>query len=62
MPLSVIIGKHLLVEGGAVCLTVVDTNTQNQSWSGSKDERSFCEAGTRSNRFVRQNGEFVTSH
>lgn len=61
MPLSVIKGEHLLVEGGAVRLTVVDKNAQNQSWSGSKDVISLCEVGIRSNRFAEQDGEFVTS-
>lgn len=53
MPKSVIKREHLLVEGGDVRLTVVDTNRQHQSWFGLKDENSLYEAGTRSNRFAR---------
>ncbi|MEO4054348.1 hypothetical protein AAFN87_12980 [Solibacillus sp. CAU 1738] len=45
--------EHLLVEGGDVRLTVVDTNKQHQSRSGLKDEISLYEAGTRSNRFAK---------
>ncbi|MCL1694573.1 hypothetical protein [Lysinibacillus sp. BPa_S21] len=61
MPKSVNIGEHLLVEDGAVRLTVVDTKIQKQSWSGSKDEISLCAVGTRSNRFEEQDGELVNS-
>ncbi|GEN86152.1 hypothetical protein [Oceanobacillus sojae] len=59
--MSVIREEHLLMEDGVGCLTVVDINAQNQSWSGSGDETGSCEAGTRSNRFAEQDGEFVPS-
>lgn len=51
MPKSVNIGEHLLVEDGAVRLTVLTQKYKNKSWSGSKDEISLCEVGTRSNCF-----------
>lgn len=59
--MSVIREEHLLMEDGVGCLTVADTISQNQSWSGSGDEISSCEAGTRSNRFAEQDGESVPS-
>ncbi|MEK4299518.1 hypothetical protein MKY30_09015 [Oceanobacillus sp. FSL W8-0428] len=59
--MSVIREEHLLMEDGVGCLTVVDINAQNQSWSGSGDGTGSCEAGTRSNRFAEQDGEFVPS-
>lgn len=43
-----------------ICLTVVDINSQNQSWSGLRDEICFYEDGTRSNRFAKRDGEYVT--
>lgn len=54
--------EHVLVGGGDVCLTVVDTNSQNQPRFGSRDGRCPCEAGTRSNRFVDQDGEWCQFH
>lgn len=52
MPLSVIRSEHILVGGGDVRLTVIDTNTQNQFRFGLVDEICHYEVGTRSNRFI----------